>query len=88
MLGPTFEETNVLFSAYQPKYTIIPLTYLSHLKLSWGPSIIVNIKPSVQNILFYGEGIFFDSVHFQHFSPFLSFSCQIIHLKNVDVYSF
>ncbi len=30
-----------------------------------------------------------DSVYFQHFSPFyFSFSWQIIHLKNVDVYTF
>ncbi len=29
-----------------------------------------------------------DSIHFQHFSPFLSFPWQIIHLKNVDVYTF
>ncbi len=55
---------------------------------------IVNIKPSLQNILFLGgEGSMgkknTDSVHFQHFSPFfLSFSWQIINLKNVDVYTF
>ncbi len=29
-----------------------------------------------------------DSIHFQHFSIFLLFSWQIIHLKNVDVYTF
>ncbi len=39
-----------------------------------GPSIIVNVKLSVQNV---------DSVHFQDFSPFfLSF---LIHLKNVGI---
>ncbi len=61
-------------------------------KLSMGMSIIVNIKLSVQNILFGGGGINgkkVDSIHFQHLSPFfLSFSLQIIHLKNVNVYTF
>ncbi len=41
-----------------------------------GLSIIVNVKLSVQNIFFYGEGggsmgeKNVDSVHFQHVSPF------------------
>ncbi len=40
-----------------------------------GPSIIVNVKLSVQFILFRGKGgqwkKHIDSVHFQHFSPFI-----------------
>ncbi len=44
-------------------------------KIDKGPSIIVNVKLGVQNILFFlggggngGKNV--DSVHFQHISPF------------------
>ncbi len=58
-----------------------------------GLSIIVNVKSSVQNILFWGEGggsmvKNVDSVHFQYVCPFLTLTWQNIYLKNVDVYTF
>ncbi len=56
-----------------------------------GPSIIVNIKLGVQNLLFKGGGqwkkfILYTFNIFDNF--FLSFSWQIIHFKNVDMYTF
>ena len=78
--------------ALRKQCLLLPQPIWLFVPFSKGPSIIVNIKLSVQTILFWGRGVSGNKCRFCTLSIFesifLSFSWQILYLKTIDYVDF